>query len=95
MKRVITATVLALVSTGAQAQGCGPYEEIAKYLAKEHGESVIASGTTPRDALVEFWGNPETGSWSLIARPKPDVGCPLMSGENLKAGSPAVPGRDS
>jgi len=95
MRRVIPVTALLLMSNPAWSQQCVPYGGLAKFLSEEHGESVLTSGTTRGDALIEFWANAETGTWSLVARPKPDVGCPLMSGENLKDGSPAVPGRDS
>lgn len=92
--RVCAALLAAFLTAPASAQGCGPYEEVRKYLGEKYGESVIGRGIA-NGGLFELWLNPETGSWTVLGRPRPDVACPLSGGTDWEFAMPAAQGRPS
>ena len=51
----------------AQAQQrCATTDEAYSVLSEKYGETRIVQGFTAEGAQVEFWLNPQGGSWSLL-----------------------------
>lgn len=65
-----TAIALALLATPATAAQCGKHVDIIAGLDSAYGETVQFQGYTKAPALVQFFANTKTGTWSiLVARP--------------------------
>lgn len=72
--RWLTPLALLTVSTAAAAADvCPNYDEVTGKLGKRYHEQKLFSGFSDNaggdgsSAMYEFWGNPQRGSWSLIA----------------------------
>jgi hypothetical protein len=66
---------------------CGPRMAIAYKLANEYLESPLIFGTpgeAPQpDAITEIWGNPETGTWTIVVSKPDGSACVVSGGHNL------------
>ena len=89
MKRVFSVLLLAIgmVSPAAAdvAQG-GPKKAVATQLAERFGEIPIVSGISLNNSM-KFFGNPRTGSWSMIFIRPDGVACILATGEDMEVSS--------
>lgn len=90
MRMVILSTIAALIAGQASAQSCIGYPDAAELLAGKHKESVAVRGLDHRGAMLEFWVNPSTGSWTLIAVTPQGMACPVASGNGAET-YPAKP----
>lgn len=96
----MTRTVLAVLSgtvlstcgaTPALAQPCPPYETVAAGLRADYGEVRIAQGLSAAGPWVmEWWVNPETGSWTVVLAMPDGTGCIADAGPDFRM---ATPGR--
>lgn len=68
----------------AQAAGnCGPKQLVFDSLIARYGETAFASGTSISYA-VKFYGNPKSGSWSIVAIKPDGTACVIAEGEGLE-----------
>jgi hypothetical protein len=59
---------------------------VAKQLAQQFGEVPIVSGVSLNNAM-KFFGNPRTGSWSMIVVRPDGIACVMAVGEDLEVSS--------
>lgn len=85
--------VAVLFATPAAAQNCAPLDQVAQGLTDQYGETVQASGLAGNGAYVMWWGNPETGTWTVTATNPDGMTCLVASGEAFDANRQA-PGVD-
>jgi hypothetical protein len=86
---LIAISMILLFATVAAAQGqCAPRADAVALLAESYGESVQMTGRDPAGALVQFWANAETGTWSLTVVPagQPESLCLVSSGRDFALG---------
>lgn len=91
MKTLATALIaVATLSAASQASGnCGPKDKMSEALASQFGETPFASGISANSA-VKFFGNPLTGTWSVVVIKPDGMSCVVAIGEGLEVGiSPA------
>lgn len=76
------ALILWLQPSQAQQNMCSPSEVMLKGLAERFKESQFATGTSGPLAM-RLLVNKETGSWTLLVFPRPDVACIAAGGEDF------------
>lgn len=82
----------ALLATPAAANpNCGKYADIAKALSEQYGEAPVERGFAAPD-LVEWWANPETGTWTIVMYSAHGNACILVAGDMREAVGVALPG---
>jgi hypothetical protein len=88
MKKALCVLLLTVGTLPAMAQGpqCGPKLEVATQLAQRFGEVPIATRIAFNNSM-KFFGNPKTGSWSLIFIRPDGMACVLATGEDLEVSS--------
>ena len=89
MKRLLLASVFALLPVAALAQpACAPIEQ-AEAMLKTHAEVRLGVGVSSQGYLVEIHVNPETRTWSVIGRSPqlPGQLCLLDAGTDWEFGA--------
>jgi hypothetical protein len=88
MKKALCILLTVGTMSPAMAQGpqCGPKLEVATQLVERFGEVPIATGITFNNSM-KFFGNPKTGSWSLIFIRPDGIACVLAAGQDLEVSS--------
>lgn len=92
MKKVLGAISLMIGTIGmlspaaAGSPQCGPKMAVASQLAQQFGEVPIVSGISLNNSM-KFFGNPRTGSWSMIFVRPDGIACVLAVGEDLEVSS--------
>lgn len=84
MLKQAAATALMVFATApsqAQDQNCGPREAIVARLADGFGEGQQMIGLAANGAIIEVFGNPETGSWTLLLSRADGISCLMAAGE--------------
>ncbi len=76
-------TIGMLAPAAAQNPQCGPKMAVASQLAQQFGEVPIVSGISLNNSM-KFFGNPRTGSWSMIFVRPDGIACVLAVGEDLE-----------
>jgi hypothetical protein len=61
---------------------CGPKQTVSDTLSKQFGETAFASGVAA-DQQIKFFGNPRTGSWSMVVIRPDGIACIVAIGEGL------------
>ena len=90
MNWVIAAFVgIGIVTSPAIAEKCAPKKELSEALASRFGEMAFASGTAV-DSAVSFYGNPRTGTWSVVITKSDGLSCVVAIGEGLEVGMKPV-----
>lgn len=66
--KLIAATAMAVLFAcqAWAAPNCAKAEDVVDILSGRYGEEVIALGVDARGNLVTWWGNVETGSWTIV-----------------------------
>jgi hypothetical protein len=83
---------IAMLMTGmawpasANVSQCGPKQTVAEQLAGRFGELPIVSGISMNNSM-KFFGNPKTGSWSMVFIRPDGMACVLAIGEALEVSS--------
>jgi hypothetical protein len=57
-----------------------PYAAVTRRLAVVHGEQRVETAYLHRRAVAELWLNPDTGSFTIIARSPQDRTCQALAG---------------
>jgi hypothetical protein len=105
VKLLMSTTILCLsgaLALKAMAQepefACIPRADFVAMLEKDYGETLQAGGLsgvggiTNFKAVIEFYANTETGSWTLMGTDAKGESCLLSSGELYTAHAPALRG---
>lgn len=72
-----------LLSSSANAGQCAPKEMVIEQLGDRYGEVTFASGIAI-DSSVKFFGNPQTGTWSMVVIRPDGLACVIATGEGLE-----------
>jgi hypothetical protein len=88
------AAMICASSAGAQQMTCRPYPMLVEVLADQYGEMPLARGLDWRGRLAEWWGNPETGTWSLVTLGPDGLACIPAHGDMYEAIAPTSQGED-
>lgn len=82
MKRLVAAALAFLPSIAWAQPQCAPRADAAVLLATVYGETVQATANDPSGAMVQFWANVDTGTWTLTVIPtgQPETMCFVSSG---------------
>lgn len=86
---VITLTIgtIGMLSPAtAESPQCGPKMAVASQLAEQFGEVPIVSGISLNNSM-KFFGNPRSGSWSMVFVRPDGTACVLAVGEDLEVSS--------
>ena len=89
MKKVLC---IAMLMTGmawpasANVSQCGLKQTVTDELAGRFGEVPIVSGISMNNSM-KFFGNPRTGSWSMVVVRPDGLACVLAIGEDLEVSS--------
>jgi hypothetical protein len=86
MKTISCAIMLGagiLLPTPASADQCAPKQMVAQQLGDRYGEVTFASGVTT-DNSVKFFGNPRTGTWSMVIVKPDGMACVVAIGDGLE-----------
>lgn len=97
MTRIITAALFAIMATTASAQqnDCAQRSEMVKRLFTTYGETLRGQGLDRRGALVEWFANEESGTWTLFGSTPEGVSCFVSSGQNWEQMAAALPPQGS
>ena len=80
MKLVMIASALAVISTCVQASNCAPRSIVTQRLSEQYGEAPKIEAYN-EIGVLEFWSNPETGTWSFTGTSPDGTTCVLSVGE--------------
>lgn len=97
MRLLIIAAILAALSFPAVAN-CLPHELLANTLAERYGESLVGDGLARDQSVIELFVNPQSRTWTVVARTPNGYGCILSAGEAFNVAPAALdllPGSDS
>jgi hypothetical protein len=93
MRLPLAALAVCLAMPALAQERCAPRDVQTGILTGKFGESVIAMGLTP-DGVVEYWANPETGTWTVTITRPDGILCGIIAGLNFEAREAAKPGVD-
>lgn len=80
MKLIATTALAVLLAFPAfAAPNCAKPEQVKDILVQKYGEEVIGQGYDAKGALIQYWGNTETGSWTITGT-KNGISCILGQG---------------
>lgn len=65
----------------AQGRNCGDRAVIIERLAERYGEARVLSGLTQTNGVLEFFGNAESGSWTVLITMPNGMTCLVAAGE--------------
>jgi hypothetical protein len=88
----------ALFASPALAQPqCAPTDAVAANLMGQYGETIQASGIAANGTYVMWWGNTETGTWTVTASNAQGMTCLVAHGDAFDASrqAPAPTGERS
>ena len=90
------AAVVYFLARPAQSQqmNCDAYDVLAERLADQYGERPIERGLDWRGEMVEWWGNFETGTWTLLVISASGMACIPAHGEMFETLEAAALGID-
>lgn len=75
------AAIMSLVATQNTAAQCTGLADMLATLGGQFQESPISQGETSEGVTVQMWGNPDTGTWSIITLHSNGVACLVASGQ--------------
>lgn len=85
------ALILATQHAFAQAPNCAPHAVVMTNLAARYGETRQMIGIAANTAVIELWGNLETGTWTLTVTLPDGPTCLAAAGEALEMPAEALP----
>lgn len=87
--RALALAAFAAPFAAAAQQNCGPTDQVAEFLATQHGESVVGAGIADDNmSLVMTWANPESGSWTITVTVPSGATCLVASGTDWEIRAP-------
>lgn len=84
MKMITLLAALVAPALAYAQPSCGFRVDMAEALESNWGESLIASGISGPDRLLELWGNHDTGSWTVMIVHPSGMACMVDSGRALE-----------
>lgn len=92
MKKIVLAGALAslfaLPVAAQQSEPCMLTVDMYQIMIQQYGESRVSTGITPSGRMVEFWGNPESGSWTVVETAPNGISCARASGGGFERHAP-------
>ena len=85
----LLALLLAIVPTGLMAQNCAPRDTVVDALTNRYEEGVQSRGLA-QAGIVETWGNPETGTFTIAVTLPNGMTCMVASGEAFEILDPVT-----
>ena len=84
--KLTTLTLALLAACGpVYAQtNCMPTEQVQITLLEDYGEVPLTMGLAGPGVIVEYWGNPETGTWSIVINRANGISCVPVSGTDME-----------
>lgn len=79
-------TFVALFASCAPAhaqENCADTEAVYQFLEDNYAEERIVSGLSSGGHVVEYWGNEQTGTWTILITPPQGFSCIVDSGEGF------------
>ena len=92
-KAIITAAIIATPVT-AQQQDCAARPVVVDYLQDRYGETRHSIGMDGNGAVIEVWGNSDTGTWSVTFTMPNGMMCVASSGGSFERLAEALPNSD-
>lgn len=86
-------TAMTVCAPAHAQERCAPRDVQTGILTGKFGESVIGMGLTPQ-GIVEYWANPETGTWTVTITRPDGILCGIIARLNFEAREAAKPGVD-
>ena len=84
MKLIAAAALAVSLAVPAWSQSqCAQINEVHDILTGMYGEEMIAEGYDQRGSLVQWWGNSNSGSWTVIVV-SGAIGCIAAQGEKFR-----------
>lgn len=84
MKFLTTAALLVATCAPAHAQvNCATTGDVYSIMIDRYGEERIALGLSDKGYIVEFWGNDETQSWTVIMTRADGISCIVDQGNQF------------
>jgi len=80
---ILTALAVLFAFPANAAPNCAPIDEVHDILRDMYHEDLIAEGYNANGELVQWWGNPASGSWTAILTNGP-IGCIVAQGDRFK-----------
>ena len=90
MKALVLALFLASPAA-AQQQPCDTRAAILAGLTGQYGETRRAMGISGDGWLIEWWGNGDTGTWTITKTSAGGVMCMIGSGQNFQTIAETLP----
>lgn len=82
MKKILLASVAALIPVGAMAQqNCAPRDAVVERLNERYSETRQSIGLGANNAVVETWASLESGSWTITVTMPNGMTCLVASGQ--------------
>ncbi len=86
VKLMMLKAVLVLASTAwaeAQQMTCNSQDRLTTILTEQFEERPHVRGLAPNGAMVETWGNEQTGTWTVVVNMPDGRACLLASGSHF------------
>lgn len=82
MKAQFAAIIIAAATASPvdAQQNCAPHEVVSDSLSRKYGEEFIRDRAGEDGAIIEFWANGETGTWSLLVAGPDGITCMVRNG---------------
>ncbi|MEW9921506.1 hypothetical protein AB2B41_18000 [Marimonas sp. MJW-29] len=72
-----------LAANAAQAANCAQRDAVVKRLETKYSEKLIARGLQSKTALMELFGSPDTGTFTVLITNPNGVSCVVGAGTHL------------
>ena len=87
MKALALVALVAASPAVAQTQ-CVLAPDAYASLADNYGEQRLQTLVMPDGRVIETWGNPDTGTWSMFVVSPSGIACPIGSGAGFQTFAP-------
>lgn len=85
MKKFILSAIVAITGGAVfAAPRCDSTKNIHEYLSTEYGEHQVAIGVDGNGDLIEWWGNSDTGTWTIVASSASGNSCAVAAGGSFE-----------
>ncbi|KNG93625.1 hypothetical protein [Pseudaestuariivita atlantica] len=71
---------VAPLAVEAQTGGCKLRDSLTSELETRYGEQITGAGLRSKDAMIELWQSPETGSWTMLMTRPDGTACIIAHG---------------
>ncbi len=82
------AFIVALAASPVIAQDCIGTADAYASLTTNYGEERLSISMLPDGRIIEMWGNPDTGTWSMFITLPNGLSCSVGSGEGFETFAP-------